>query len=86
MSDRVSIYAPAAGRLAAAMATIWANRRPIRDGAARRNEVTCRISQFPSALAEQSVPRRKAQSEKMLPPERRVEDAAKIATRPSSGR
>jgi hypothetical protein len=37
-------YAPAAGRLAAAIATICAKRRPIRDGAARRNERTCCIS------------------------------------------
>src|SRR5436190_4100338 len=37
-------YAPAAGRLAAAIATIWAKRRPIRDGAPRRNERTCCIS------------------------------------------
>src|SRR5260370_20970992 len=68
------------------MATIWANRRPIRDGAARRNEVTCRISQIPSAPAEQSVPRREAQDGKMLSPERCVEDTAKIATRPLSDR
>src|SRR5450756_1951292 len=36
-------YAPAAGRLAAAMATISARRRPIRDGAARSNERNWRI-------------------------------------------
>jgi hypothetical protein len=43
-SDRETSYAPAAGRLAAAMATIWASRRPIRDGAPRSNKRTCRIS------------------------------------------
>jgi hypothetical protein len=47
VAGRAAAQAPAAGRLAAAMATIWASRRPIRDGAARRNEVTCRISHFP---------------------------------------
>jgi hypothetical protein len=55
MSDRVErLRAPAAAMPPAAMATIWANLRPIRDGAARRNEVTCRISQIPSAPTEQS--------------------------------
>jgi hypothetical protein len=49
VAGRAAAQAPAAGRLAAAMATIWASRRPIRDGAARRNEVTCRISHFPLA-------------------------------------
>jgi len=41
--------APAAGRLAAAMATICASRRPIRDGAARSNARTCAIS-FSSSI------------------------------------
>jgi hypothetical protein len=36
--------APAAGRLAAAMATICASLRPIRDGAVRSNARTCAIS------------------------------------------
>jgi hypothetical protein len=45
-------YAPAAGRLAAAMATIWASRRPIRDGAPRSNERSCCISHLPSAPVE----------------------------------
>jgi hypothetical protein len=31
------------------MATIWASRRPIRDGALRSNERTCAISHFPTA-------------------------------------
>jgi hypothetical protein len=35
------------------MATINASRRPIRDGAARSNEVTFRITQVPSAPAGQ---------------------------------
>jgi hypothetical protein len=45
-------YAPAAGRLAAAMAAISARRRPIREGAERSNEVTCRIARIPSAPTE----------------------------------
>jgi hypothetical protein len=36
------------------MATSSARRRPIREGAARSNEPTCRISHFPSAPMEQS--------------------------------
>jgi hypothetical protein len=41
---RRKIYAPAVGRLAAAMATIWASRRLNRDDAPRSNVWTCRIS------------------------------------------
>jgi hypothetical protein len=41
------LYAPAAGRLAAAMATIWARRRAIRDWVERSNEPNCRISRIP---------------------------------------
>jgi hypothetical protein len=48
----LSVYAPAAGRLAAAMATIWASRRPIRDGVSRSNERNRRISQAPCAPAD----------------------------------
>jgi hypothetical protein len=48
-------YAPATGRLAAAMATIWASRRRIRDGLVRSNERSFRISQIPSAPAEQNA-------------------------------
>jgi len=48
-----SAYAPAAGRLAAAIATIKARRRPIRDGAERSNKLNCRISRIPRAPAEQ---------------------------------
>ncbi|WP_157676628.1 hypothetical protein [Afipia sp. GAS231] len=47
-------YAPTDGRLAAAMATIWDSRRPIRDGAPRSNERICCISHLPSAPVEQS--------------------------------
>jgi len=47
------LYAPAAGRLAAAIATIWDSRRPIRDGAPRSNERSCCISHLPSAPVEQ---------------------------------
>jgi hypothetical protein len=42
----LSDYAPAAGRLAAAMATICARRRRIRDGAVRSNELIRRMVQF----------------------------------------
>jgi hypothetical protein len=35
------------------MATIWAKRRPIRDGAPRSNERICCISHLPSAPVEQ---------------------------------
>jgi hypothetical protein len=60
------------------MATIWDRRRLNRDGAARSNERNCRISKIPSAPAEQSFrERRKAQNEKMLSREGRVEDATK---------
>jgi hypothetical protein len=37
-------YAPADGRLAAAIAAISASRRPIRDGAERSNNLTFRIA------------------------------------------
>jgi hypothetical protein len=47
-----SAYTPAAGKLAAAIATISAKRRPIRDGAERSNEFNRCISPIPSALAE----------------------------------
>ena len=79
-------YAPAAGRLAAAMATISARRRPIRDGAERNNERKCCISQLPSAPAETIVSQSKAHERNMVPPWTRVESTAKIATRPSSDR
>jgi hypothetical protein len=36
------------------MATIWANRRLIRDGVVRSNELNFRISESPSAPEEQS--------------------------------
>ena len=36
-------YAPAAGRLAAAMATIWARRRRTLEGAERSNDRRCRM-------------------------------------------
>jgi hypothetical protein len=50
------LYAPAAGRLAAAMATIWARRRPIRDRVERSNEPKSRISRIPCAATETIVP------------------------------
>jgi hypothetical protein len=53
-------YAPAAGRLAAAIATIWARRRPIRDGAVRNIVATCRISHLPSEPAERSFQQQRA--------------------------
>jgi|SRR5215217_372153 hypothetical protein len=38
------------------MATIWARRRPIRDGAVRSNARTCRIFNFPLAPGGTAVP------------------------------
>jgi hypothetical protein len=49
-------YAPAAERLAAAMATISARRRPIRARVERSNELNCRMSRIPGAAAETLVP------------------------------
>jgi hypothetical protein len=43
-SNGKTVHAPADGRLAAAMATIWDSRRPIREDALRSKERTCRIS------------------------------------------
>jgi len=43
--NSVAVQAPAAGRLSAAMATIWARRRPIRDRTERSNELNRRMSQ-----------------------------------------
>jgi hypothetical protein len=45
-------YAPADGRLAAAIATISASRRPIRDRVSRSNERSCRMLQVLSAPAD----------------------------------
>jgi hypothetical protein len=45
----MSAYAPTAGRLAAAMATISAKRRPIRDRVERNSEFNGRISIIPGA-------------------------------------
>jgi hypothetical protein len=80
-----SAYTPAAGKLAAAMATISAKRRPMRDGAERSNEFNRCISPIPYALAENHCSALKARSAKMVPLPEHVEDAAKIATRTSSG-
>jgi hypothetical protein len=66
-------YTPAVGKLAAAMATIWAKRRPIRDDAERKNEFTCRISPIPRAPAENSRSANKGAQRKMVPAERGVE-------------
>jgi hypothetical protein len=78
-----ALYAPADGRLAAAMATISARRRPIRDGAERNSERKCRMSRLPSAPAETIVSRSKAHDAKMVPPRTRVESAAKSVVRPT---
>jgi len=45
--------APASGRLAAAIATNWAIRRPIRDGVVRSNERTRSILKDPSTPTEE---------------------------------
>src|ERR1700738_1758333 len=67
------------------MATIWANRRPIRAGAARSNERNCRISPIPRAPGKTMV-LRQALAGKMATAGRPVEGTAKIATRVSAGR
>jgi hypothetical protein len=56
------VYAPAAGRLAAAMATISASRRPIRDDVERSNEPNCRMAQLPSAPANKGFLKKAAQT------------------------
>jgi len=53
--EKVEAYAPAPGRLAAAMATISARRRPIRDGAERSNVRNCCMSQIPRAQEERTM-------------------------------
>jgi hypothetical protein len=55
-------YAPAAGRLVAAMATIRANRRPIRENVERSNERNRRMSELPSAPANRRFPKKAAQA------------------------
>src|SRR2546423_8051136 len=66
------------------MATIWARRRPIRDGARYSNEATARISQIPSRAAEKRSRRQQSQL-KMIATNKIVEGAQKIAMRSSSG-
>ena len=53
LAQSASAYAPAEGKLAAAMATIKARRRLRRDGVERSNDFNCRIAQF--------LPRRRKQ-------------------------
>jgi hypothetical protein len=66
------------------MATNWASRRRNRDGVARSNEPSFRISPLPSAPAEHPF-REVSAVKKMTLPGWRVETRAKIATRASSG-
>jgi len=75
-------YAPTSGRLAAAMATICAKRRPSRDGALQNKVATCRMLQFPAAPAEQTCRKEKqtTQDANVAPPPGGVEGAGKIAT------
>jgi hypothetical protein len=61
------------------MAAIKARRRPIREGAARKNEATCRISPIPLAPAKQAF-RKMVRSVEMARSGGTVEGAAKIAT------
>ena len=76
-------YAPAAGRLAAAMATIAAIRRRSRDGVLRSSARNCRIFQASSAPAERSF--HEWLTLRMGLPTRRVEAPEKIAIHASSG-
>jgi hypothetical protein len=72
-------YAPAAGRLAAAMATISARRRRTLAGAERSNDRRCRMITM-SSRADGNQSFREAHTIKMGLPQRRVEGAPKIAT------
>ena len=74
-----SAYAPAAGRLAAAMATISARRHPIRHRVERSNEFRRRMSIIPAVSAEAFG--RGGVTERMGIRRARVEPAVKIATR-----
>jgi hypothetical protein len=56
------IQAPADGRLAAAMATIWDSRRPIREEALLSNERTCRISSSSLSAGGQGAPEKMVSS------------------------
>src|ERR1700732_3146485 len=85
LSKHKAAKAPAAGRLAAAMATIMASCRPIRDRVERSNEPNCRISPIPLVPAEQSVREQGRATNTWSRLRGRVEMAAKIAMRPSSG-
>jgi hypothetical protein len=76
-------YAPTAGRLAAAMATISARRRRTLAGAERSNDCRCRMVPISSG-ADGNRSFREARTIKMGLPQRRVEGAPKIATRLSS--
>src|SRR2546421_9911574 len=66
------------------MATIWARRRPIRDGATYSNEPNLRISPIPSRAAEERFRRQWSQL-KMIATDKFVEGAQIIATHSSSG-
>jgi hypothetical protein len=77
-------YAPTLGKLAAAIATIWARRRLIRDGAELSNEPNCRISPIPHVTAEAIVSQMDARKAKMFSPPACVEAVPKIATHPLS--
>ena len=77
-----SVYTPAAGRLAAAIATISASRRPIRHLVERNNEFRRRMSIIPAVSAEAFG--QGGVTERMGIRRARVEPAVKIATlRPS---
>jgi hypothetical protein len=65
------------------MATIWARRRPIRDGVEPSNERSGRMSQVLPRQRE-NHPANKGRGLKMLTPDQPVEGATKITTRLSS--
>ena len=78
------VQAPAAGRLAAAMATIWARRRPIRDRVERSNAIKRSITSIPGASTQTVGPAIKSARRRYgFPVSAESRSAAKIATRPS---
>jgi hypothetical protein len=66
------------------MATIWARRRLIRDGAELKNEPNCRMLQIPQGLGGSHHSTTGPRNVKMFSRPAGVETAAKIATHPSS--
>src|ERR1700726_882409 len=74
----IALYAPATGRLAAAIATNRARRRPIRAGAERSSELIRRIA-VSLSRRRNKCPQPHGAKGKMVLPNGGVETAAKIA-------